>query len=293
MLSSPSAADSSASVSIMATGRKRGGLRFGFTLIELLVVISIISLLIAILMPALSGARETAKRTVCASNLRQFGIALTNYAQDFESWFPAKPKFNTPQATVAELATVQNAAGPEWGPNFAGLIRDVIERKLTHEGAGAPTYLPAPKIMLCPSDKGNNRPGADLPYWPTEPLNNFSDLPLTLAEEANRGRSFISYFYVAMWRSDDRSDFLIMVDQSNHNDTTVQSLTSMTTEDNHGTRGLNILTLDTHVEWGAPRSGQNQDMQELSNRYWGPIIATRPRYPGTSGNRSSEVQTIE
>src|SRR5207253_402168 len=121
-----------------------------------------------------------------------------------------------------------------------------------------------PKILLCPSDYMNNKPGSDTPIWPTEPLERFEDLPRSLPDEATKQRSFISYFYIALWRNDDRGDFILMADQSNHNDTTVQSFTYLTSEDNHGTRGMNILLLDTHVEWGATRSGANQDVQELS-----------------------------
>lgn len=54
-----------------------------FTLIELLVVISIIALLIALLLPALGGARAAARDAVCASNLRQVGVAAHSYAVDF------------------------------------------------------------------------------------------------------------------------------------------------------------------------------------------------------------------
>lgn len=53
-----------------------------FTLIELLVVVAIIAILLAVMMPALRAAREQARAVVCASNLRQLGIALHAYAND-------------------------------------------------------------------------------------------------------------------------------------------------------------------------------------------------------------------
>lgn len=64
--------------------------RRGFTLLELMFVISIIAMLAAILFPVFARARESARRSTCASNLQQIGMALNMYAQSYDGHFPKK-----------------------------------------------------------------------------------------------------------------------------------------------------------------------------------------------------------
>jgi prepilin-type N-terminal cleavage/methylation domain-containing protein len=68
-----------------------GNRRYGFTLIELLVVIAIIAILAALLLPVLAQSKQKAVRIQCASNLKQWGLAVTMYAGDNQDSFPLNP----------------------------------------------------------------------------------------------------------------------------------------------------------------------------------------------------------
>jgi len=75
----------------------------GFTLVELLVVIAIIGSLVALMVPAVNGAREAGRRVRCLNNLRQFGLALNAFHNDFKTFpignFAANGPYGTPAPT--------------------------------------------------------------------------------------------------------------------------------------------------------------------------------------------------
>lgn len=136
--------------------------RKGFTLIELLVVIAIIALLISILLPSLSRARELAKRAVCSANLRGIGQAMYIYAQDDPQTFPAI------YGGINHVATMILFGG-DWGVGN----NDNAFRRNTNDAiysAPSPTIdmwtvvranNTTPKQFICPSTTDSADPAQD------------------------------------------------------------------------------------------------------------------------------------
>jgi prepilin-type N-terminal cleavage/methylation domain-containing protein/prepilin-type processing-associated H-X9-DG protein len=128
--------------------------RFGFTLVELLVVVAIIGVLVALLLPAVQSAREASRRISCGNNIKQFGLALTNYHDNFRTY---------------PCGSMQDS--PLHGPSSLFFMLPYIEQKSVSDmyntgvtsGATVGTTVNdlaaaiRPKIFVCPSE-ANKRP---------------------------------------------------------------------------------------------------------------------------------------
>src|SRR5258708_719419 len=90
----------------------------GFTLVELLVVIGIIALLISILLPALSRARESGNRVKCLANLRQLTFAWMSYANDNKGWMPGAGTATTDPTTGLAYSWIGRRGAGAGHPSF-------------------------------------------------------------------------------------------------------------------------------------------------------------------------------
>jgi len=108
-----------------------------FTLIELLVVIAIISILAAILFPVFARARENARRTSCLSNLKQLGLGVMMYAQDYDEQLP--PRFSSNMGAGGSSCPTGYSGGCYW-------VIEAPGRKMLLE-----PYLKNQQITVCPS----------------------------------------------------------------------------------------------------------------------------------------------
>lgn len=102
-----------------------------FTLVELLVVLAVIAILSALLLPALSTAKEKARRTVCSNNLRQVNLAIRQYADDWGDGWPVLPE-------------------PNPYPNGVGAYYKQMVK--TYLGLAGPAS-PDEKVFSCPADR--------------------------------------------------------------------------------------------------------------------------------------------
>ncbi len=120
--------------------------RRAFTLIELLVVIAIITILAALLLPALARAKEQARRAKCISNLKQIAFAVRAFGTDHDSRYP----WHTP---TSDGGTYGSSAGTAWR-NFRSLSNELV----------------SPRLLVCPSDTSTRKMAGDWAEFTAAPF---------------------------------------------------------------------------------------------------------------------------
>lgn len=176
---------------------RHSDIRHGFTLIELLVVISIVSLLISILLPALAKARQAAQRVTCMTNLHQTYLALKTYLVDNNGYF--RPK-------ILHRNTLSNIFWDGYVPSPVGTGVLV-----------AGEYLQSTNGLYCPTNtylSGYWDPGPVGPKYGDSNKMVFGDYALnSMLMQRPRGTSYSSGNPNADYRIDDNdSDFPLFAD---------------------------------------------------------------------------------
>ena len=124
--------------------------RTGFTLIELLVVIAIIAILAAILFPVFARARENARRASCQSNLKQLGLGIMQYTQDYDEKMPRSANSYATALPFPSDPAQSGATHLWWHMIFP--------------------YVKSTQVFICPSSPATWNGG----YYPTSSLGSYA-----------------------------------------------------------------------------------------------------------------------
>ena len=227
--------------------------RPGFTLIELLVVIAIIAILAAILFPVFARARENARRASCQSNLKQIGLGILQYTQDYDEKYPMAYYTGRDVQTNTSM------------PGYKFTVSDtngVPSHWISWMDITFP-YIKSVQIFVCPS--ATFTPDVIPSYGYNRQISHSTDdqIPIALATVQRP------------------SECVLILDYNNPTGTYAQPLDgNYWANSNNGTEkivaphleGGNVAFADGHVKWFNRKSADFWLANESTNRFWNPTL---------------------
>jgi len=202
-------------------------IRHAFTLIDVLVTMVVIGVLIGIMLPSMAVVRETTRRVVCSSNIRQIGLGISMFADDNHGSLPSTVFVATGFDRVPNETTRLRIAS---GSSYSARFDDGGDNTASWDGLGLlyhDGYLETPGVFYCPSHKGDHRLQDQTEAWHDTDSNIFGNYQFR--GEGPDGRTKI--FQIVPRRAAIVSDSIRSEADLNHES------------------GMNILRADLAVFW--------------------------------------------